>query len=200
MSSSSNSPNGLSRRSMLRALAAVPVLPSLLGTASAETQTLPASGSSGSGFSFAVYGDSRPMMYLPFKNDGQPDLTKLFVELFGLVMPEKVAEEVVKRDVKTIFDPATKELIRVIMPFMSKTEVMTLSVDRGWVAEASVEDVVLLPGVHRTMFRLEGGDWVAREIARDVQTGRAKFVVNSGDVVWWGIRAAPSPIVLTGNV
>lgn len=119
MSSSSNSPNGLSRRSMLRALAAVPVLPSLLGTASAETQTSPATGSSGSGFSFAVYGDSRPMMYLPFKNDGQPDLTKLFVELFGLVMPEKVAEEVVKRDVKTIFDPATKELIRVIMPFMS---------------------------------------------------------------------------------
>ena len=106
MSSSSNSPNGLSRRSMLRALAAVPVLPSLLGTASAETQTSPASGSSGSGFSFAAYGDSRPMMYLPFKNDGQPDLTKLFVELFGLVMPEKVAEEVVKRDVKTIFDPA----------------------------------------------------------------------------------------------
>jgi predicted phosphohydrolase len=186
MSSSSNSPNGLSRRSMLRALAAVPVLPSLLGTASAETQTSPTSGSSGSGFSFAVYGDSRPMMYLPFKNDGQPDLTKLFVELFGLVMPEKVAEEVVKRDVKTIFDPATKELIRVIMPFMSKTEVMTLSVDRGWVAEASVEDVVLLPGVHRTMFRLEGGDWVAGEIVRDVQTGRARFVVNSGDVVWWG--------------
>src|SRR5271166_1209362 len=140
MSSSSNSPNGLSRRSMLRALAAVPVLPSLLGTASAETQTSPATGSNGSGFSFAAYGDSRPMMYLPVKNDGQPDLTKLFVELFGLVMPEKV----VKRDVKTIFDPATKELIRVIMPFMSKTEVMTLSVDRGWVAEASVEDVVLL--------------------------------------------------------
>ena len=70
-------------------------------------------------------------------------------------MSEKVAEEVVKRDVKTIFDPATKELIRVIMPFMSKTEVMTLSVDRGWVAEASFEGVVLLPGVHRTMFRLD---------------------------------------------
>jgi hypothetical protein len=30
-----------------------------------------------------------------------PDLTKLFVEMFGLVMPEKVPEEVVKRDVKT---------------------------------------------------------------------------------------------------
>jgi predicted phosphohydrolase len=85
-----------------------------------------------------------------------------------------------------IFDPDTKELIRVIMPFMSKTEVMTLTVDQGWVTEASVEDVKLLPGVHRTMFRLQGGEWVAREIVKDVQSGRAKFVVNSGDVVWWG--------------
>ena len=32
------------------------------------------------------------MMYLPSK-DGQPDLTKLFVEMFGLVMPPKLAEE-----------------------------------------------------------------------------------------------------------
>src|SRR5512132_2244862 len=95
---------------------------------------------SDSGFSFAVYGDSRPMMYLPYK-DGQPDLTRLFVEMFGLVLPEKVAEEVVKKDVKLIFDPATKELIRIIMPFMSKTEVMTMKVDKGWVTEASVEDV-----------------------------------------------------------
>jgi hypothetical protein len=37
------------------------------------------------------------------------------------------------------------------MPFASKTEVMTLTVDKGWVTEASVEDVKLLPGVHRTM-------------------------------------------------
>ena len=36
------------------------------------------------------------------------------------------------------------------------------------------------------MFRLSGGDWVAREIVKDVQAGRARFVVNSGDVVWWG--------------
>ncbi len=137
------------------------------------------------GFSFVAYGDSRPMMYLPQK-DGKPELTKLFVEMFGLVLPEKVAEEVVAKDVKMIFDPATKELIRVIMPFMTKTEVMTLTVDKGWVTEASVEDVKLLPGVHRTMFRLNGGDWVAREIVKDVQSGRARFVVNSGDVVWWG--------------
>ena len=137
------------------------------------------------GFSFVAYGDSRPMMYLPMK-DGKPELTKLFVEMFGLVMPEKVAEEVVAKDVKMIFDPATKELIRVIMPFMTKTEVMTLSMDKGWVTEASVEDVKLLPGVHRTMFRLSGGDWVAREVVKHVQSGRARFVSNGGDVVWWG--------------
>ena len=131
------------------------------------------------------YGNSRPMMYLP-SNEGNPDLTQLFVEMFGLVMPDKVAAEVVKKDVKLIFDPATKELIQIVMPFMTKTEVMTLTVDKGWVTEASVEDVKLLPGVHRAMFRLQGGDWVAREIVRDVNAGRAEFVVNSGDVVWWG--------------
>ena len=27
---------------------------------------------------------------------------------------------------------------------------------------------------------------MAREIVKDVQAGRAEFVVNSGDVVWWG--------------
>ena len=71
-------------------------------------------------FSFAACGDSRPMMYLPYK-DGHPDLTRLFVEMFGLVLPERVAEEVVKRDVKMVFDPATKDLVQVIMPFMTKS-------------------------------------------------------------------------------
>ena len=183
MSSLSNYPD---RRAVIGAIAAVPVLPNLFGLfgptpAQAQTQTT----SAGKGFSFAAYGDSRPMMYLPSK-EGNPDLTQLFVEMFGLVMPEKVAEEVVKKDVKMIFDPATKELIQIVMPFMTKSEVMTLTVDKGWVTEASVEDVKLLPGVHRTMFRLQGGDWVAREIVRDVNAGRAEFVVNSGDVVWWG--------------
>ena len=183
MSSLSNYPD---RRAVVGALAAVPALPSLFGLfgptpARAQTQMT----SAGKGFSFAAYGDSRPMMYLPSK-EGNPDLTQLFVEMFGLVMPEKVAAEVVKKDVKMIFDPATKELIQIVMPFMTKSEVMTLTVDKGWVTEASVEDVKLLPGVHRTMFRLQGGDWVAREIVRDVNAGRAEFVVNSGDVVWWG--------------
>jgi len=148
-------------------------------------QNAAADGKGDAGFTFVAYGDSRPMMYLPPK-DGQPDLVRFFTEMFGLVMPERVAEEVVKRDVKLIFDPDTKELIRVIMPFATKSEVMTLTVDKGWVTEASVEDVKLLPGVHRTMFRLSGGEWVAREVVKEVQSGRARFVVNSGDVVWWG--------------
>ena len=178
---SSDRKGRLDRRALLSGAAMLPALPSLLlgSTQSAAAQQ------ASSGFSFAVCGDSRPMMYLPYK-DGRPDLVKLFVEMFGLVMPERVAEEVVKRDVKMIFDPVTKELIRVIMPFMSRTEVMTLNVDQGWVTRATVEDVKLLPGVHRDMFELAGGDWVAREIVQQVRTGRAKFVINSGDVVWWG--------------
>jgi calcineurin-like phosphoesterase family protein len=139
-----------------------------------------------SGFSFAVYGDSRPMMYLPHKSDQVKEINKLLVEMFDLVLPEKVSEEVVKKHVKLKFDRATQELVQVEMPFETRSEVAYLTVDKGWVTEASVEDVKLLPGVRRTMFRLQGGDWVAREAVRDVQTGRAKFIVNTGDMVWWG--------------
>ena len=162
MSSLSNNPH---RRTVLGAIAVMPVVPSLfrLFGSTAYAQTQQTQMSAGRGFSFAAYGDSRPMMYLPSK-EGNPDLTQLFVEMFGLVMPEKVAEEVVKRDVALTFDPVTHELIQIVMPFESKSEVMTLTVDEGWVTEASVEDVKLLPGVHRTMFRLQGGDWVTREI------------------------------------
>ena len=88
--------------------------------------------------------------------------------------------------VKLTYDPDTKELVQMIMPFVTASEVTTLKFDKGWVTEASVEDVKLLPGVHRTMYRPEGGEWVAREIVKDVQTGRASFIVNTGDLVWWG--------------
>jgi hypothetical protein len=37
--------------------------------------------------------------------------------MWGLVLPEKVAEAVVAKDMKMIFDPVTKELIQVVMPF-----------------------------------------------------------------------------------
>jgi hypothetical protein len=170
---------GLNRRGLLSGLAMLPMMSPLVAVRNAAAQQ------TNSAFSFLVCGDSRPMMYLPVK-EGRTDLVELFVEMFGLVMPEKVAEAVVKRDVKMIFDPVTKELKQVVMPFMSRSEVMTLSVDQGWVTRATVEDVKLLPGVHRDIFQLEGGDWVSREIVQHMQAGRAKFVVNSGDVVWWG--------------
>ena len=136
-------------------------------------------------FSFAAYGDSRPMMNIPAK-DGRPEVNKLLAESFGIVVSEKVAEEIVQKYVKLTFDPVTKQLVQIVMPFVTTSEVTTLKVDKNWVTEASVEDTKLLPGVHRTMFHLGGGDWVAREIVKDVRSGRAKFVVNAGDVVWWG--------------
>ena len=138
------------------------------------------------GFSFAAYGDSRSMMYLPPKEAQKEEAIKLMVEMFNLVMPEKYAEEVVRKDVKLTYDPATGDLVQIVMPFMTRSEVMTVTVDKGWATEASVEDVKLLPGVRRTIFRLYGGDWVAREVVKNVQSGRAEFVVNSGDIVWWG--------------
>lgn len=146
-----------------------------------------------SGFTFAAYGDSRPMFHLPNKEDGQPDLAKIFVESFGLIMSEQQAEELVKRSVKATYDPVTKELTQVTMPFMSKSQTMTMAVDKGWVTEASVEDSELKPGVNQTIFRLHGGEWVTREIVREVQSGRARFILSSGDIVWWGNQGANNP-------
>jgi hypothetical protein len=140
----------------------------------------------GKSFSFDVYGDSRSMMYLPSAADQEAAARRLMVSMFDLVLPEKYSEEVVKKDVKLIYDPATHELIEMVMPFMTRSEVTYLSFDKGWVTEASVEDVKLLPGVRRTMFRLSGGEWVAREVVRDIKSGGAKFIVNGGDLVWWG--------------
>ena len=91
-------------------------------------------------------------------------------DMFSLVLPEKVAIDVVKRDVKLVYDPDRKELIQIVMPFMTASEIMTLTVDKGWVTEASVEDVKLLPGVRHTMFRLHAGEWLAREVVRDIQS------------------------------
>ena len=139
-----------------------------------------------SGFSFDVYGDSRSMMYLPYKAAEEAQARKLMVDMFELVLPQKVSEEVVEKDVKLIYDPSSHELVQVVMPFMTKSEVTTLTLDKGWVTSASVEDVKLLPGVNRTMFRLEGGKWVAREAVRDIRSGNAKFLLNTGDLVWWG--------------
>ena len=137
-------------------------------------------------FSFAVHGDSRTMLYVPYKEGQEEKIHKLLADVFSLVLPKKVAEEAVKKDVKLTFDPETKELVHVQMPFMSKSEVMFVTLDKGWVTEAAVEDVKLLPGVRRTIFRLGGGEWVTREMVREAQTGRARFLISTGDIVWWG--------------
>src|SRR5208283_484938 len=166
-------------------LAAVAVLVLQPFTATAQQK----SGAADKGFSFEVYGDSRSMMYLPYKQDQEAEARKLMVDMFELVLPAKVAPEVVAKDVKLIYDPKTKELVEMIMPFDTASEVTTLKFDRGWVTEASVEDVKLLPGVSRTMYRAAGGEWVAREVVKDVQTGQADFILSTGDLVWWGKQA-----------
>src|SRR6476646_2136491 len=159
------------------------------GPAAAAEKSTPAK-KSGSGFSFAVYGDSRSMMYLPYMETQKEEATNAMVDMVELVLPQKVAAGVVQKDVKLIYDPATKELTQVIMPFMTQSEVTYMTLDKGWVTEASVEDIKLLPGVRRTMFRLYGGEWVARGIVENVRSGRAKFVLNTGDMVWWGKQGA----------
>ena len=108
------------------------------------------------------------------------------------MFPEKIADAVVKKDVKLTYDPATKELVQMVMPFMTASEVTTLTFDKGWVTEASVEDVKLLPGVRRTMFRLEGGDWVADEMvkARHEGTGQVHSQYRRPGLV--GSSRAPS--------
>jgi hypothetical protein len=142
--------------------------------------------SSKGGFSFDVYGDSRSMMYLPYKVDQEAEARKLMVDMFELVLPPKVADAVVEKNVKLTYDPSTKELVQLVMPFITASEVATLKFDKGWVTEASVEDVKLLPGVNFIMYRVSGGDWVAREVVKDVQTGQADFILSTGDLVWWG--------------
>src|SRR5712691_7724846 len=172
--------SGINRRMLLSTLALLPALQPQIATAQQTNQA------SGSAFSFAVYGDSRSMMYLPYRSDQEAEARKLMVDMFDLVLPEKVSEEMVKRYVKLTYDPATNELVQIVMPFETKSEVTTRTLDKGWVTEASVEDVKLLPGVRRTMFRLQGGDWVAREAVKDIKNGQAKFLLSTGDLVWVG--------------
>src|SRR5262245_62187333 len=116
----------INRRGLLSSLA---LLPALQPRAAIAEQI----GRGGSvAFSFAVYGDSRSMMYLPYKSAQREEAIKLMVDMFELVLPEKVAEEIVRRDVKLTYDPVTDELVQIVMPFETKSEVSTLTVDKGW--------------------------------------------------------------------
>src|SRR6266403_2876339 len=138
------------------------------------------------GFSFDVYGDSRSMMYWTDDRCEDAEARQVMADMFELVLPAKVSQEMVDKHVKLTYDPSNNELVQLMMPFMTSSEVATLTLDKGWVTEASVEDVKLLPGVRRTMFRLQGGDWVAREVVKDIKGGNAEFLLSTGDLVWWG--------------
>ena len=59
---------------------------------------------SGSGFAFNVYGDSRSMMYLPYKADQEAEARQLMVDMFELVLPAKVSQEMVNKHVKLTYD------------------------------------------------------------------------------------------------
>jgi Calcineurin-like phosphoesterase len=142
-----------------------------------------------SAFSFDVYGDSRSMVYLPHKADQEAEARKLMADIFELAVPPELAAGVVQKSVKLTYDPTTNELVQTVMPFITASEVTTLKFDQGWVTEASVEDVKLLPGVNLPMYHAAGGEWVAREVVRDVQTGQADFILSTGDLVWWGKQA-----------
>ncbi|HLW88248.1 MAG TPA: metallophosphoesterase [Terriglobales bacterium] len=162
----------------------------LTGNVHAQKASAPAA------FSFDVYGDSRSMMYLPHMADQEAEARKLMANMFELVFPPAVADAVVQKHVKLTYDPATKELVQMVMPFMTASQVTTLKFDKGWVTEASVEDVKLLPGVSFTMYHAAGGEWVAREVVKDVESGQAKFLLSTGDLIWWakqGDKPSDSP-------
>lgn len=158
----------------------------LLALAPLAAAPEPASAQANKPFDFVAYGDSRSMMYLPYKKGDEAKIHAALVNMFAIILAENVAEEIVAKYVKLTFDPKTGALTDVVMPFITLSEVTRLHFDNGWVTEASVEDVKLLPGVHRVMYRAYGGDWVGKSVAREVAEGDAKFIVNSGDVVWWG--------------
>ena len=139
-------------------------------------------------FSFVAYGDSRSMMYLPYKQADTAKIQSLVSQLFALILGENIALDLVKKDVKLTFDPDTEELTGIEMPLYTKSEVARLSFRDGWPIEASVEDTKLTPGKHLTMYRNFGADWVANGVVREVVDGEAEFVINAGDVVWWGYQ------------
>jgi Calcineurin-like phosphoesterase len=170
-------------RSIVVALALMLAFPPLNAVAQQPRPT-------NAGFSFAVYGDSRSLMYVPYKEDQEAEARQVMAEVFELVLPPDRAKELVEKYVKLTYDPSTHELTQMVMPFITMSEITTLTFDKGWVTKASVEDVKLLPGVHRTMYEISGGEWVARELVQDVISGRAKFMLNTGDLVWSGAQSS----------
>jgi hypothetical protein len=75
-----------------------------------------------SGFSFAVCGDARTMIYVPYKADRDAEARHLLAGMFNLVMPQKAAEDLVAKAIQLKYDPVTHELTPIVMPYMSSSE------------------------------------------------------------------------------
>ena len=74
--------NAMKARSILVAFAVMFALPPL-NAAAQQARPMDA------GFSFAVYGDSRSMMYLPYRSDQEAEARQVMAEVFELVRSEE---------------------------------------------------------------------------------------------------------------
>src|SRR5262245_32800647 len=113
----------------------------LVAGPAAVAEESPATKQPASGFSFDVYGDSCSIMCLHYYPAYMSDATMSLVDMLQLVLLAKVALEFFKKDLILIYYPVTKELTHFIMPFMTRSEVSYMTLDRGWVTEAAVEAV-----------------------------------------------------------
>lgn len=88
------------------------------------------------GFSFDVYGDSRSMLFLPYRQDQEAEARRYMADIYELVLSEQAATEVVSKDAKFIYDPSTRELLQIDASVHDKR--VTLTFDKGWVTQASL--------------------------------------------------------------
>src|SRR5258705_10331289 len=72
------------------------------------------------GFSFDVYGDSRSVMYLPYKQSEEAEARQLMVEMFELVLPSKSSGEVEAKHVNLTDSRSNNELVRVMVPVLAR--------------------------------------------------------------------------------
>jgi hypothetical protein len=72
----------INRRVLLTSLALLPALQSQTAIAQQTRR-------GGNAFSFAVYGDSRSMMYLPYKSDQREEAIKLMVDILRSFFPRR---------------------------------------------------------------------------------------------------------------
>ena len=80
----------------MRKLSSAYVLAAALLTGSAMAQN--AKPAAGSGFSFDVYGDSRSLLFLPYRQDQEAEARRYMADLYELALSEQVATDVVARD------------------------------------------------------------------------------------------------------